>query len=230
MLRCGHCNRCYSYRCSCHWCWSNRCSLIGYRCSIRSNSSLISIKGSIIGNWCMSRCLYNCRCDRCLVVSLCWSIVMNWAYTIWNSICYSLFLSSNDFHIISFIFSIISCFSNIRFSFFSNCNNFIGRNINSNRCHFNHRHTVLDFRINLQMSSFSSSNLRCILHRQRCLSIVNLNSSSLNLESISISNVLDSLWDTIDINVVVRTFDISIGISDFISVSNSIIVSKCICT
>ena len=62
----------------------------------------------------------------------------------------------------------------------------------------------------LQMSSFSSSNLRCILHRQRCLSIVNLNSSSLNLESISISNVLDSLWDTIDINVVVRTLkDIS---------------------
>jgi hypothetical protein len=73
------------------------------------------------------------------------------------------------------------------------------------------------------VSHLSGSNLRCIFNRCRCLSVVNLNGSSLHLESIGISNILNSLWGSININIIVRAFNNSINVSDFIP---SLIISK----
>ena len=72
------------------------------------------------------------------------------------------------------------------------------------------------FIVLLQVSHLSGSNLRCIFNRCRGLSVVNLNSSSLDLESIGISKILNSLWGSININIVVRAFNNSINVSDFI--------------
>jgi len=189
-------NRCLDNRC-------NRCLVISLMRSI-----CISIWSKRVG-WGRKRCTWRCRC-RCIIRSRCC-----------NCFKWLLFCTNNNHIIFRFHFRNFSRFFNRGRCSLNRC--FLN---NWNRCCLNNRHTFLDSIVSLQVSFLGSSNFRCVHNRCRCLSKINLNCSTLHLESIGISNVLNSLRGTIDINIIVRSFNNSINISDFISsLSNTIIVT-----
>jgi len=178
----------------------------------------------IISNRCLNRSLNNSRCNRWLmVISLLGSIIVNWCSSIWNRVRHYFLFFTYNFNIISVIiifcgnyFIILSCciwsnyfniikdlFIKAQWNLRNRCNIWCRGNNGNRLCHRNRCNVYCRCnncnRFGQSFSHWSSGQVCCS-----------------HFESFSIRNIIDSLENSISINITISTLDNTIRCLEFL--------------